>query len=159
MIQRDKTVIVVKALFALAIRLLNGICFSYEQSERFLLPFVYRGISWQAIFKIGALKNFAAFTGKHLCWSLILVKLLAWFGATLLKRDSHTGVFQWNLLIFKNTFFLQNTSSGSFCVYQVDNALWMKLISTDFGTDIFLWILRNFLKHYWSCLVTASFCH
>ena len=36
-------------------------------------------------FKIGVLKTF---TGKHLCWSLILVKLQAWFAATLLKRDS-----------------------------------------------------------------------
>ena len=148
-----------KALFALAIRLLNGICFSYEQSVRFLLPSVYRGISWQVIFKIGVLKNFAAFTGKHLCWSLILVKLLAWFGATLLERDSHTGVFQWNLLIFKNTFFYGTPPVVPSAFIRSTNALWMKLISRDSGTDIFLWILRNFLKHYWSCLVTASFCH
>ena len=29
-------------------------------------------------FKIGVLKIFANFTGKHLCWSLFLVKLQAW---------------------------------------------------------------------------------
>ena len=29
-------------------------------------------------FKIGVLKNFAIFTGKHLCWSLFLVKMQAW---------------------------------------------------------------------------------
>ena len=28
-------------------------------------------------FKIGALKNFAYFTGRHLCWSLFLIKLQA----------------------------------------------------------------------------------
>ena len=28
-------------------------------------------------FKIGALKNFANLTGKHLCWSLFLIKLQA----------------------------------------------------------------------------------
>ena len=28
-------------------------------------------------FKIGALKNFPRFIGKHLCWSLFLIKLLA----------------------------------------------------------------------------------
>ena len=28
-------------------------------------------------FKIGALKNFAVFTGKHLCWNLFLMKLQA----------------------------------------------------------------------------------
>ena len=26
-------------------------------------------------YKIGVLKNFADFTGKHLCWSLFLIKL------------------------------------------------------------------------------------
>ena len=44
-------------------------------------------------FKIGALKNFAIFTGKHLCGSFILTKLQAFRPATLLKKDSHTGVF------------------------------------------------------------------
>ena len=31
----------------------------------------------QMYFKIGALRNFAIFTGKHLCWSLFLIKLQA----------------------------------------------------------------------------------
>ena len=31
----------------------------------------------QAFFKIGVLKNFAIFRGKHLCWSLFLIKLRA----------------------------------------------------------------------------------
>ena len=29
----------------------------------------------QMLFKIGVLKNSASFTGKHLCWSLILINL------------------------------------------------------------------------------------
>ena len=29
----------------------------------------------QIFFKIGVLKNFANFIGKHLCWSLFLIKL------------------------------------------------------------------------------------
>ena len=47
-------------------------------------------------FKIGALKNFAIFTGKRLCWSL----LLSYRPATLLKRDIETGVF---LRILRNS--------------------------------------------------------
>ena len=39
-------------------------------------------------FRIGALKYFAMFTGKHLCSSLFLMKMQAWRPATLLKRDS-----------------------------------------------------------------------
>ena len=29
---------------------------------------------WQMLFKIVVLENFAHFTGKHLCWSLVLIK-------------------------------------------------------------------------------------
>ena len=36
------------------------------------------------------LKNFANFTGKHLCWSLFVTKLQAFRPATPLKVDSRT---------------------------------------------------------------------
>ena len=59
----------------------------------------------QIFFKIGVLKISVNFTGKHLCWSLFLIKLREDLGpATLLKRDSNTDVF---LLNFKNTFFTE----------------------------------------------------
>ena len=38
-------------------------------------------------------KNFAIFTGKNLCWSLLLIDLRASKPATFLKRNSNTGVF------------------------------------------------------------------
>ena len=68
-----------EVLVTLVIGLLsvNGIRFLTQQRVSFLLPFVYRSICWQMFFKIGVLKNFAIFSGKHLCWSLILVKLRA----------------------------------------------------------------------------------
>ena len=47
----------------------------------------------QMFYKKAALKNFAIFTGNHLCWSLFLIKLKALRPATLLKRDSNAGVF------------------------------------------------------------------
>ena len=34
-----------------------------------------RSNRWQILFKIGVLKDLASATGKHLCWSLILMKL------------------------------------------------------------------------------------
>ena len=37
----------------------------------------YRGSRSQMFFKISVLKNFAIFTGNHLCWSLFLIKLQA----------------------------------------------------------------------------------
>ena len=47
----------------------------------------------QMFFKVGALKNFAIFTEKHLCWILCLIKLQAFRPAILLKRNSYLGVF------------------------------------------------------------------
>ena len=56
---------------------------------------ISRSSCLQMFFKIGALKNFAIFTGKHLSWSLSSIKLLCWRPATSLKRDSNAGVFLW----------------------------------------------------------------
>ena len=39
-------------------------------------------------FRIVALKDFAMFTEKHLCWSLFLINIQAWRCVTLLRRDS-----------------------------------------------------------------------
>ena len=56
--------------------------------------------------KKGVLKNFANFTRKHMRWSLFLIKQQDVWLATLLKRDSNTGVFQRDHSeIFKNTYF------------------------------------------------------
>ena len=41
----------------------------------------------------GVLRNFAKFTGKHLCQSLFFNEVAALIPATLLKKDSGTGVF------------------------------------------------------------------
>ena len=54
----------------------------------------------QMFFIMGALKNFSNLTGKRLGWSLFLIKLKPWRPATLLNRDSNTGVFLSNLQNF-----------------------------------------------------------
>ena len=56
-----------------------------------------RSSHWQVFFKIVVLKNFAIFTGKHLCCSLFLKRLQVWRPVTLLKRDSNTGFLLWIL--------------------------------------------------------------
>ena len=43
--------------------------------------------------KKGVFKNSRKFTGKHLCWSHFLTKLLTFRPATLLNSDSNTDVF------------------------------------------------------------------
>ena len=52
-------------------------------------------------FKIGSIKNFAIFTGKHLCWGLFLIKL---------------QVLPVDIAKFLRIAFLYNTSGG--CLWQ-----------------------------------------
>ena len=54
-------------------------------------------------YKKAVLKNFAIFTGKHLCWGLFIKKLQTFRPATLLKRD-----FCEYSEIFKNNYFEEN---------------------------------------------------
>ena len=46
----------------------------------------------QMFLKIGVLQSFANFTGKQLHWNFFLIKLKALSPATLLKKDSNSGV-------------------------------------------------------------------
>ena len=62
----------------------------------------------QMFFKIGALKNFANFTEKHLCWSLFLIKLQAW--RTLIKETPTQMFSLWNLRNFYQHLFYRSPS-------------------------------------------------
>ena len=67
-------------------------------------------------FKQNFLKNFAIFTGKHLCWSLFLINLQASRIATLLKKGLQHRNFPVNIVTFKKTYFkkhLQTAASDS----------------------------------------------
>ena len=73
---------------------------------------IFRSIRSQIFFKIDVLKNFLSLTGKHLCWSLFLIKLQILKPATSLKRDSDTGFVLLKLAnFFHEQLFLQNISS------------------------------------------------
>ena len=71
--------------------------------------------------KKGILRNFAKFTGKHLCRSLFLIKLEA-STCNLIKKETLAQVFFVNFAKFLRTLFLQNTSgrlllkNGAFAV-------------------------------------------
>ena len=59
------------------------------------------------------LKYFAKFTGKHLRWSLFLIKLQTLVLATLNKKDSNTGVFCEFCKIFENTYFEEHLQAAA----------------------------------------------
>ena len=64
-------------------------------------------------FEIVVLKNFANFTGKHLCWSLFVITLQAFKPATLLKRDSNTAV---SFEIYEKPIFTEHLFSTFFSI-------------------------------------------
>ena len=55
----------------------------------------FRSGHLQLFFTTSVLKNFVILTGKHLRWSLFLIKLKSWRSAGFLKRDSTAFVFLW----------------------------------------------------------------
>ena len=61
--------------------------FNFQQSS-----LVHQKWLLQMLFIVVVLKYFAIFPRKHLCCSIFLIKLQAFRPATLLKRDSNTGV-------------------------------------------------------------------
>ena len=87
--------------------------------------------------KKSVLRNFANFTGKHLCWSLFIIELQAFWPATLLNRDptlvwnkqrfNNCGICE----IFKNSYFeahLRKTTSEiySFTWTDLFDNFWLK---------------------------------
>ena len=66
--------------------------------------------------KNGVLRNFAKFTGKHLCQSLYFNKVAGLRPATLLKKRLWHRCFPVNFVKFLRNLFLQNTSGGCFSI-------------------------------------------
>ena len=68
----------------------------------------------QMFFKIGVLKNFAIFTGKHLCWTLFLVfnRLQAWRPVTRPATRLWNRRFPVNIAKLLRKAFLYKTSGG-----------------------------------------------
>ena len=70
----------------------------------------YRSSPPEVFCKKDVLKNFAKFTGKHLCQSLLFNKDTGLRPATLLKRETQAQVFSCEFCeIFKNNFFYRTS--------------------------------------------------
>ena len=112
----------------------------------------YRSSRSQIFFKIGVLKNFANFTGKHLCKNLFLTKLQIWRLANLLRKDSNTRSSCSHMFfqkgVFKN---FENFTGKYLCwsLFLIKFQAWRPAISLrrDSNTGVFLWNLRKFQEH------------
>ena len=71
-------------------------------------------------FKIGVLKNFAKFTGKHLCLDLFFTKVAS-SACNFIKIETAVQVFSWEFgEIFKNTFLTEHLKASAF-VYRTSH--------------------------------------
>ena len=84
-----------------------------------LVMFFHVGNRFQMFFKAG-IKSFAIFTGKHLCWSLFLIKLQDWRLAFSLKKKLQHRCFHINIARFLKTAFLWNTFHFTFPQVMMD---------------------------------------
>ena len=67
------------------------------------------GSLWRCFVKKGVLKNFAEFTGKHLCWSLFSNNVAGLRPATLLRKRLQHRCFPVNFAKFWKAPLSQNT--------------------------------------------------
>ena len=65
--------------------------------------------------KKGVLKNLRNFIGKHLYWSLFLIKLQTFRSTASLRRDSNIGFFLWNFWNFSEHLFWRTSANNCFC--------------------------------------------
>ena len=82
----------------------------------FLLRFS-EAVAWRCYVKKGVHRNFAKFTGKRLCQSLLFNKAAGWH-ATLLKKRLWHRCFPVNFPKFLRTLLLTNTCGGCFWHFQ-----------------------------------------
>ena len=68
------------------------------------------GFMQEVLLKKGVLKNFAQFTGKHLCQRLFFNKVASLRSTTLLKKNHWHRCFPVNCAKFTRTAFVQKTS-------------------------------------------------
>ena len=83
---------------------------------------IFRSSRSQIFFKIDVLKISASFTGKQLCWSLFLIKLLVHRCFPLKLTE-----------FFYEQFLLQNTSGGWFCGFSSKNNIISSVIMITLG--------------------------
>ena len=67
--------------------LIRKLCLKFMTSQTVLQIIIIRSSRSEVLCKIGVLRNFAKFKGKHLCWGLYFKKVADLSPATLLKMS------------------------------------------------------------------------
>ena len=80
-----------------------------------------RNLKLEVLYKKGVLKNFARFSGEHLCRSLFLSKVGELRPATLLTKRVRLMYFSVNFAVFYKSTFLQNIFGGGCLRIKIKN--------------------------------------
>ena len=126
----------------------------YKEENKFHAEgIIIRSSRLQMFFNTGALKNFAIFTGKHLCWNLFLLKLQAWRPPTQVFSCKYCEIFKSTCFYRTSpvpTFLLSHCFSrhNLFCT-PVTNSFnltfsFRRNIILTFFTDVFIYLLTRF---------------
>ena len=91
--------------------------YTQPPKRRLVESITFRTSQWMCAVRKDVLHNFSKFTGKHLCQSLFLIKLLA-LACNFIAKGSLAQMFFVNFAKFLGTPFLQNTS-GRLLLYVV----------------------------------------
>ena len=89
--------------------------------------------------KKAVLKNFAIFTGKHLCWCLFLIKLQDFRPVTFIKNRLQHRCFTVNIAKFSRTSILKNICERIVVAFECSfrRAGFSEVISTSYGISNF----------------------
>ena len=86
-----------------------------------------RSHRWGSVIKNGVLRSFAKFAGKHLCQSFFCNKVAGQACNSIKKDRLWHSYFPVNFAKFLRTPFLQNISSGCFCILWSNSRKLLKL--------------------------------
>ena len=124
--------------FSIYLRLIKPQEFASHLSQPRLLPEVATGVSY----KKDVLKYFAKLIGKHLCQSLFFNNVAGLRPATLLNRDSGTGVFLWILRNFYEHLFIENLRATASILPRISKTLHNLTLTSNMF--ICIWHTLNF---------------
>ena len=95
----------------------------------------------QVFYRKGAFRNFAKFTGKHLCQNLFYNNFAGLRPSTLFKKETLTQEFSCEVCtIFKNIFFYRTSLAAAYGKYIIQSRVtlvWSKSIVVLISLEIF----------------------
>ena len=98
---------------------LNHLWVLFQKDEMFAYYCLLRSSRLEVFWKKGVLRNFAKFTGKHLCQSLFFNNVAGLKACNFIEKENLAQVFSMNFAKFLNTFFYRTPPmAASVCYHE-----------------------------------------